>query len=363
MINHAKRPVLYVGGGVVTSGASEELKKLAEKIDAPVTTTLLGLSAFPTAHPLSLGMLGMHGTAYANLAVTNCDLLIAVGARFDDRVTGMVSEFAPEAKVIHIDIDPAEIGKNVRVNVPIVGDAKNILGVLLEMVHKLENTHWHEMIREWKKEYPLTYNKTQSEDNIRPQYVVEQIWEETKGEAIIATEVGQNQMWAAQYYKFTRPRSFVSSGGVGTMGFGFPAAIGAQVGCPERVVFDIAGDGSFQMNIQELATAVRHNIPVKVAILNNQFLGMVRQWQEIFHNRRYSNTCLRSNPDFVKIAEAYGAKGILVRKPEEVRPAIKEALRHNGPVVMDFRIVREENVYPMVPPNSPIHKMLGVKEG
>ncbi|MGE5557536.1 MAG: biosynthetic-type acetolactate synthase large subunit [Bacillota bacterium] len=362
LIGHAKKPVIYAGGGVVSSGAVQELLELAEKVDAPVTTTLMGLSGFPSGHRLSLGMLGMHGTAYANLAVTACDLLIAVGARFDDRVTGLISEFAPEARIIHIDIDPAEIGKNVRVNLPIVGDAKNILQSIIAGVHEQKNPHWLTVIAEWKEEHPLAYNKEQSTDNIRPQYVVEQIWEATKGEAIIATEVGQNQMWAAQYYRCLKPRSFITSGGLGTMGFGFPAAIGAQVGCPETTVFDIAGDGSFQMNIQELATAVSNSLPVKVAILNNQYLGMVRQWQEVFHNRRYSNTCLESNPDFIRIAEGYGARGILVRKPEEVAPAIKEALKYRGPVVMDFRVVREENVYPMVPPNSPIHKMLGVKE-
>jgi len=350
----AERPVIYAGGGVISSGASEELRLLAEKLLAPVTTTLMGLGAFPGDHPLSLGMLGMHGTKYANYAVSACDLLIAIGARFDDRVTGKVESFAPEAKIIHIDIDAAEIGKNVRVDVPIVGDVKLVLRQILEILDARPNPAWQEKVARLKKEYPLTYK----ENGLKPQAVVRGIYEVTGGKARITTEVGQNQMWAAQFYTFTRPRTFISSGGLGTMGFGFPAAIGVQVACPDEIVFDIAGDGSIQMNIQELATAVNYELPVNVAILNNGYLGMVRQWQELFYNRRYAYTELL-NPDFVKLAEAYGAEGILVEKPAEIRPALEQAIASPKPVFIDFHIDREENVMPMVPPGEAIHKMLG----
>ena len=355
-IETSQKPVLYVGGGVVSSGASDALRKIAETQEIPVVATLMGLSAFPTAHPLSLGMLGMHGTGYANLAVTECDLLIAVGARFDDRVTGRIETFAPNARVAHVDIDPAEIGKNVRFDIPIVGDAKRVLEALIPLLEPKTRQDWLERIRAWRRDWPLGYTKTG--DGIPPQYVVEQISELTDGEAIIATEVGQNQMWAAQYYRFKRPRSFITSGGLGTMGFGLPAAIGAQIGQPDRLVVDIAGDGSFQMNIQELATAVQYGIPVKIAILNTGHLGMVRQWQEMVHNRRYSATVLSHNPDFVGIAKAYGAKGFRVEREDQVRPVLEQAFAEPGPVVMDFAVSREANVFPMVPPNESISMMI-----
>jgi acetolactate synthase-1/2/3 large subunit len=355
-INNAKRPVFYIGGGGIISRAEVPLKELAEKSSIPVTTTLMGKGAFPETHPLSLGMLGMHGTRYANYAVTESDLLIAVGARFDDRVTGDIKQFAPHARIIHIDIDAAEISKIIKVNIPIVGDANDTLSSLCKITEPKEHPEWLAQINEWKSRFPLSYNKSDTE--IKPQYVVEQIYEATKGEAIITTEVGQNQMWAAQYYKTTIPRSFITSGGLGTMGFGFPASIGAKVGCPDRVVFDIAGDGSFQMTIQELATAVQNKINVKIAILNNGFLGMVRQWQEFFFGRRYSHTCLRECPDFVAIAKGYKAEGILVTKPEDVRPAIEQAIQIEKPVVIDFRVSPEENVFPMVPPGGAINQML-----
>lgn len=355
LISNAKRPVIYAGGGVNISQAQEELHRFADRIKAPVTTTLMGIGAFPETHPLSLGMLGMHGTKASNYAVTECDLLIAVGARFDDRVTGNLDEFAPHAKIIHIDIDPAEIGKNVRVDIPIVGDVKNVLMELNEKLKLEGNNEWLEKMTAWKEEYPIVY---QNNGKLKPQFVVEQIYEITKGEATIVTEVGQNQMWAAQFYKYTRPRSFISSGGLGTMGYGLPAAIGAKIGQPDSIVVDIAGDGSIQMNIQELATAVHYNIPVIVAILNNNFLGMVRQWQEIFYERRYSYTEI-TGPDFVKLAEAYGAVGIRVKEPGEVRPALEEAIRLKRPVIIDFVVEPEENVLPMVPPGGAINKMIG----
>ena len=356
LITQAKRPILYTGGGIITSGASPELKDLAERTSIPVTTTLMGLGGFPGTHELFLGMLGMHGTAYANHAIMGSDLIIAVGARFDDRVTGRLDAFAPGAKIIHIDIDPASISKNVKVDVPIVGDAKNILGQLLEEIKKTpDTTEWLKTIDSWKKKYPLKYKE---EGKLKPQYVIEQIYQATKGEAIIATEVGQNQMWACQWYKYDHPRTYISSGGLGTMGFGFPAAMGAKLGCPEKIVFDIAGDGSIQMNIQELATCVANKINVKVAILNNGYLGMVRQWQELFYKKRYSYTTLY-NPDFVKLAESFGAVGIRVSKKEDVRPAIEKALATENTVFIDFPIEPEENVYPMVPAGEAINKMLG----
>jgi acetolactate synthase-1/2/3 large subunit len=357
-INASKRPVLYIGGGVIISGASPELVTLAEKARIPVAMTLLGLGAFPGDHELSLRMLGMHGTAYANYAIQQADVLIAVGARFDDRVTGKLAAFAPKVeRIIHIDIDPASISKNIPVHIPIQGDAKNILGQLHPLVRVGHHEEWLRQVAEWKRNHPLTYDR--EADEIKPQYVVEQIYEATRGEAIITTEVGQNQMWAAQYYTFKRPRQFLSSGGLGTMGYGFPAAIGAQVGCPDAIVFDIAGDGSIQMNIQELATAAANRLPVKVAILDNGYLGMVRQWQELFFHRRYSHTRLEGNPDFVKLAEAYGAAGILVEAKAEVRPAIERALATPGPVFLDFRVSPEENVFPMVPAGEAIDQMIG----
>ncbi len=357
-ISRAKRPIIYAGGGIIISNASGELFELATRTNIPVTTTLLGLGGFPETHSLSLGMLGMHGTAYANHAIMESDLIIAVGARFDDRVTGKVSEFAPQAKVIHIDVDPSAISKNIKVDIPIVGDARNVLKELNKLVKRCSIDQWLKRIDAWKKKHPLSYNNS-GKGKIRPQYVVEQIYKLTEGKAIITTEVGQNQMWAAQFYQYTKPRTFISSGGLGTMGYGFPAAIGAQIGKPEATVFDIAGDGSIQMNIQELTTAVARKLPVKIAILNNSYLGMVRQWQELFYNKRYSLTCLKENPDFVKVAEAYGAKGIRVTKKEQVRPALKKAIRTAGPVVLDFIIEPEENVFPMVPAGSAINRMIG----
>ena len=354
----AERPLLYVGGGIIASGAEPELAKLAELLEIPVTATLMGMTAFPSAHRLFLGMLGMHGTAAANFAVCETDLLIAVGVRFDDRVTGKIEAFAPHAKIIHIDIDPAEIGKNVRYDIPIVGDAKGVLEMLLERVTPVKNPKWLEQIDEWKANYPLKYEKT----GLKPQMVIEAISEITKGEAIICTEVGQHQMWTAHFYRFTRPRSFVTSGGLGTMGFGFPASIGAQVGNPERLVIDIAGDGSFQMNIQELGTAVANNIPVKVVIINNFYLGMVRQWQELFFNKRYSSTIMDHNPDFVKIAEAYGAKGYRISEAQNLYDTLQEAFAAPGPVVIDCRVDREENVFPMVPAGGSIGRMIGVND-
>lgn len=326
---------------------------------APVTTTLMGMGAFPSNHPLSLGMLGMHGTRYANYAIQESDLIIAIGVRFDDRVTGKISAFAPNAKIIHIDIDPAEIGKNVRVDVPIVGDAKNILKTLLKYVKQEQpgTEAWNKKIAAWKKEYPLTYKK---DDFLRPQFVVEQI-SEVCPDAIIVTEVGQNQMWAAQFFNYRNPRTFISSGGLGTMGYGFPAAMGVKVGKPESTVIDIAGDGSFQMNSQELATVVQNDIPVIVAILNNGFLGMVRQWQQLFFNRRYSQTCLTDSVDFVKLAEAYGALGLRATKKSDVKDIIKEAVKSERPAILDFVVEREENVTPMVPAGAAINEILDLE--
>ncbi|MHB8984989.1 MAG: biosynthetic-type acetolactate synthase large subunit [Eubacteriales bacterium] len=355
LIARSERPVIYAGGGVVSSGAEAELLNLAELLVAPVTTTLMGMAGFPGNHPLSLGMLGMHGTRYANYAVCECDLLIAVGARFDDRVTGKLETFAPEARIIHIDIDPAEIGKNVRVDVAITGDVKRVLGQILQVLQPRLGEAWREKVEAWKKEYPLTFC---DEGSLKPQCIIREIYNKTRGEARITTEVGQHQMWAAHYYTFTKPRSFISSGGLGTMGYGLPAAIGVQVGCPGEVVFDIAGDGSIQMNIQELTTAVNYELPVNVAIMDNGFLGMVRQWQELFYNRRYSQTEL-INPDFIKLAEAYGAEGIRVSDRAEVGPAIEQAIKSSKPVMLDFIVEREENVFPMVPPGESLNKMLG----
>jgi len=355
-INRSERPILYVGGGVILSGASKSILDLATKASIPVTTTLMGLGAFPEDHELSLQMLGMHGTAYANYAIMASDLIIAVGARFDDRITGRLDSFAPDAKVIHIDIDPTSISKNIRVDIPVVGDARGILESLVEMAHEADHKEWLDLIKAWKEKHPLTYER----NGLKPQYIIQQIHDATNGEAIIATEVGQNQMWAAQWFTYSRPRHFISSGGLGTMGYGFPAALGAQLARPDAVVFDIAGDGSFQMNIQELATAVKYQLPVNVAILNNGFLGMVRQWQELFYKRRYSGSVLEdANPDFVRVAEAYGAEGIRITKAEEVRPAIDKAIASPKPVVLDFHVDREENVFPMVPGGEAIDKMIG----
>ncbi|PKL51455.1 MAG: acetolactate synthase, large subunit, biosynthetic type [Nitrospira bacterium HGW-Nitrospira-1] len=367
MIAKAKKPVIVAGGGVILSGASKELKELAEYTDVPVTMTLMGLGGFPGSHRLSLGMPGMHGTYYANKSIQESDLLVAIGMRFDDRVTGKISAFASNAKIVHIDIDPTSIRKNVRVDVPIVGDVKKVLTTLNKVLKEEVKETWHEIrkawlkqIATWKAERPLTYDR--DTDVIKPQYVIEKIYELTKGDAIITTEVGQNQMWASQFFKYDRPRTFLTSGGLGTMGYGFPAAIGVQLAFPNKLVIDIAGDGSIQMNIQELATAVINKLPVKVAILNNGFLGMVRQWQELFFQERYSHTRLDASVDFVKIAEAYNAVGLRATKRSEVEPVLKEAFSIKRPVFMDFAIDWQEKVYPMVPAGAAIDEMLFLEE-
>jgi acetolactate synthase-1/2/3 large subunit len=373
-IESHQKIVIFAGGGVVASGASEELRELSKKISAPVTTSLMGLGTFPETDDLALKMLGMHGTEFANYAIQEADLLIAAGVRFDDRVTGKVDKFAPNAKIIHIDIDPTTIRKNVEVFIPLVGDVRSVLREMINLVEPKDQPEWRQQIMDWKRNYPLRYNN--SNGRIQPQYVIEQIADLTDHNAIIATEVGQNQMWTAQYFNFKRPRSFLSSGGLGTMGYGFPAAIGAAIACPDKKVIDIAGDGSIQMNIQELATAVTYNIPVKIIILNNQSLGMVRQWQAMFYNRRFSQTCLRKNvscpphcdgsgdncptyvPNFTKLAEAYGAAGFLVTEQKEVRPTLEKAVNTPGPVVVECQIFEEENVYPMVPSGEPLNNMI-----
>jgi len=362
-ISRAKKPVIYAGGGVINSNAAKELKQLGENLRCPVTTTLMGLGGFPAPHELWLGMLGMHGTFRANMAMGSTDLLIAIGARFDDRVTGKLDEFAPSAKIIHIDIDPTSISKNVKVDIPIVGDCKDAIKKLLQLVKEspiedLEKARkpWLDQIQKWKETYPLAYE--QKDDMIKPQYVVEKLYELSEGKAIIATEVGQNQMWAAQYYHFFEPRTLLTSGGLGTMGYGLPAAIGAQAAFPDRLVIDVAGDGSIQMCIQEMITAVENNLPVKVAILNNQYLGMVRQWQQLFYEKNYCSTCLKIAPDFVKLAEAYGALGLRAHKPDEVEAIIREGFASPKPVIMDFVVNPEECVYPMVPAGAAMTEML-----
>ena len=354
-INASERPVLYVGGGVVIAGASEEHRRQAEQANIPVTTTLMGLGVFPEDHPLALKMLGMHGTVYANYAVHEADLLIAIGARFDDRITGDVTKFAPGATIIHVDIDPSSISKNIRVDIPVVGDAKDILTELLALCEFRERGPWLARIAERKAKNPLTYKG----DGLKPQYVVEQICEVSGGRAVVCTEVGQNQMWAAQYFTHRYPRHFISSGGLGTMGFGFPAAIGAQIGRPDAIVVDVAGDGSVQMYIQELATAVYNKVPVKVCILNNGYLGMVRQWQELFYKKRYAGTVLHGNPDFVRVAEAYGARGARVTAKDQVAPTLREAFASPEPWFIDFVVEPEENVLPMVPAGEAIDRMIG----
>ncbi|MBW6469462.1 MAG: biosynthetic-type acetolactate synthase large subunit [Coriobacteriia bacterium] len=363
LIAKARKPLLYVGGGVLASNASQEIKELAELMQLPVTSTLMGKGAFPEDHHLAIGMPGMHGAKYTNYSITETDLLIGVGVRFDDRVTGKLAAFASKAKVIHIDIDPAEIGKNKPVDVPIVGDAKNVVAALVAELRKTgaepRTDAWMRAIDDWRNRFPLHYHKESA--TIMPQRVVERIDELTAGrETIICTEVGQNQMWAMQFHKALEPRSWVSSGGLGTMGFGFPAAIGAQAGRPDALVIDIAGDGSFQMVSQELATAKIHNLPVKVVILNNGFLGMVRQWQELFYGKRYSESVLPQDcPDFVKLAEAYGCFGVRATKPEEVDQALEAAFAFDGPAIVDCRVEAEECVFPMVAPGGSIDEMLG----
>lgn len=374
-INASKKPVLYVGGGVVSSGASAELIKLSELAEIPVTTTLMAKGVYPPNHRLYLGMLGMHGTYAANHAMQNADLIIAVGSRFDDRCTGKIAGFAPHAtNIIHIDIDPTSISKNVLSNIPVVGDAKNILAQILKHVKKAVHSEWIAKIAEWKKNYPLMYK---NDDKLRAQYVIETLSEITGGSAIVSTEVGQNQMWSAQFYKPKYPRHFLSSGGLGTMGYGFPAGIGAKVANPDKDVIVIAGDGSIQMNIQELATAVLNKIKVKVLIINNQYLGMVRQWQEMFYSRRYSAVCLHKTdecppkcdkpggkscpryiPDFVKVAEAYGAVGMRISKKSEVKQALKKIISMKDVVVAEFMVEPEENVLPMVPAGAALDEII-----
>lgn len=356
LIGKAERPVIYAGGGVILSNASAELIQVATMLGIPITTTLMGIGAIPGDHPLNLGMLGMHGTEYANFAITECDLLFAIGVRFDDRVTGKTETFAANAKIVHIDVDPAEIGKNKRVDVPIVGDVKAVLSDMLTCLKK-SGAHdaWITKIQHWKQHHPL---KCPDDGRLHPQYIIRQMSELLGGDAIIVSEVGQNQMWTAQHFCFKNPRSWITSGGLGTMGYGLPAAMGAHFARPDLPVFDVAGDGSIQMNIQEFGTIAHYNIPVKVAILNNRYLGMVRQWQELFYDRRYSYTELPA-VEFVKIANAYGIEGIKVESPEDVKPALQASLDCNGPFVLDFRVEREENVFPMVPAGAAINEMIG----
>jgi len=362
LIKESERPVIFAGGGIILSRAAAELTEFARKTQIPVTTSLMGLGAFPGTDPLWLGMIGMHGTYRANMSTSACDLIISIGVRFDDRVTGKTDAFASQSKIVHIDIDPTSIRKNIPVTIPIVGDCKISLSHLNELVGQAglddiaaKRQNWFGQIEEWRSTNPLAYKQG---DTIKPQFVVEKLYELTKGEAIITTEVGQNQMWAAQYYPFNQPNHFITSGGLGTMGFGLPAAIGAQLACPDKLVIDIAGDGSIQMNIQEMATAVQYCLPVKVAILNNAYLGMVRQWQELFYDKRYVCTDMNCAPDFVKLAEAFGAVGLRASKPEEVEAVLKEGLSVPQPVIMDFKVDREESVYPMVPAGAPITEML-----
>ena len=359
----ARKPIILAGGGVIMANASEVLCELAHELNIPVATTLMGLGAFPANGDLWLGMVGMHGTYAANMSINHADLLVCVGARFDDRVTGRLQDFASHARIVHIDIDPTSIRKNVEVDVPVVGDCRQALEGILEICRaKMADTDWSGMhadwlqtVHEWKANHPLAYNKN---GHIKPQQVIETMYSITKGDAIIATEVGQNQMWAAQFYTFTKPRTLLTSGGLGTMGYGFPAAIGAQFAFPDKLVINVAGDGSIQMNIQELATVVQNKIPVKVVILNNGHLGMVRQWQELFYNRNYSHTNMEAQPDFVKLAEAYGAEGYRISKPEELEDVLRKALTSPNPAFIAVMVEREENVYPMVPAGAALDEML-----
>jgi acetolactate synthase-1/2/3 large subunit len=359
-INASEKPVIYAGGGVILANASEQLRQLVQKANVPVTTTLLGLGCFDENDPKSLQMLGMHGTAYANFAVQECDLLVAVGARFDDRITGDVKRFAPHARVVHIDIDPASISKNVKVDIPVVGDAKSILSEMVKYVEPRERKEWFARIDQTKKLYPLTYNNDTGA--IKPQYVIEEVCRQTHGKAIVCTGVGQHQMWTAQFYRFSLPRHFISSGGLGTMGFGFPAAIGAQIARPDATVVDFDGDSSFSMTLNELPTAVENGLPVKVCILNNGYMGMVRQWQEMFYGKRYSKSFLK-NPDFARVAEAFGAVGLTATKKDEVPKIVEQMLAEKKCCVVDFHVEREENVWPMVATGKGLHEMAGLPTG
>jgi acetolactate synthase-1/2/3 large subunit len=362
MIKAAKKPVIFAGGGVILSKAAKELTKFARKTQIPLTASLMGLGGFPGTDPLWLGMVGMHGTYRSNMSIGECDLLFGIGVRFDDRVTGRIDAFAPNAKIVHIDIDPTSIRKNIPVTIPVVGDCKTTLAQLNKLIDKEDlgdlkkkRKKWFDQIHHWKNTKPLAYEQ---KDVIKPQYVVEKLYQLTKGNAIITTEVGQNQMWAAQYYHYDKPNHFITSGGLGCMGFGLPAAIGAQLACPNKLVVDIAGDGSIQMNIQEMATAAQCGLPVKVVILNNGYLGMVRQWQQLFFDKRYVSTSLEHAPDFVKLAEAYGAVGLRATKPEEVEPVLKKGLFSKKTVIMDFVVEKEECVYPMIPAGAAATEML-----
>ncbi len=378
MLSNAKRPVIMAGGGIISSDAADDFRKFVDKCKVPVTTTLLGLGSIDPDNPLWLGMPGMHGTYQANYALTECDLILSVGARFDDRVTGKLDAFAPIAKVIHVDIDPTSISKSVGVDIPIVGDAKTIIPELTKNVKECKIDDWRSLCKKWEEEHPSKYIQSPDGD-IKPQFVIEKISELTKGDCIVSTEVGQNQMWAAQYFRYKNPRSLLTSGGLGTMGYGYPAALGAQVAFPDKIVVDIAGDGSIQMNIQELATAALYNLPVKIIILNNGYLGMVRQWQELFFDRRYSSTCLLKDdecppeckgvqgsechkyiPDFVALAKAYGISGVRVTEVGQVESVLKEELFNGKPSVIEFVISREENVFPMVPAGKAINEIMGM---
>ncbi|MEO5346151.1 MAG: biosynthetic-type acetolactate synthase large subunit [Magnetococcus sp. YQC-9] len=363
MFQQSKRPVLYVGGGAVLSDASDELFRLVEGLNFPLTNTLMGLGSFPAEDGRFIGMLGMHGTYEANMAVSNCDLLVAIGARFDDRVTGKLSVFAPHATIVHIDVDPTSISKNVKVDLPIVGDVKHVLAQFNDLVHapgfksSLQDlTPWWAQIDDWRKRDCLHF--TQGSEVIEPQYVLQCLHQVTGGDAIVATDVGQHQMWAAQFYGFKKPRRWLTSGGLGTMGYGLPAAMGAQVARPDELVVCISGEGSIQMNIQEFATCLQYRLPVKVIILNNGYLGMVRQWQEFFYERRYAESDMHVTPDFVKLADAYGALGLVCDRVDQVLPTLEKGLNHPGTVIMDFRINREANVYPMVPAGAGLSEMI-----
>jgi acetolactate synthase-1/2/3 large subunit len=363
MLKEARRPVIFAGGGVILSQASEELTKIAKLANVPVTGSLMGLGAFPGSDDQWLGMLGMHGTYRANMSIGHSDLIFAAGVRFDDRVTGNIEKFAPDAKIIQIDIDPTSIHKNIEVHCPIVGDCKTALTDILALMEEedpldfqTDRKVWMSQIAEWKKTTPLKYE--QGKDVIKPQYVVEKLYEVTEGQALVTTEVGQNQMWAAQYYHFDRPNHFITSGGLGVMGFGLPAAIGAKAAQPDKLVVNVAGDGSIQMNIQELMTAIESKLDVKIVILNNRFLGMVRQWQEFFYDRAYASTNMENAPDFVKLAEAYGAKGFKCEDPGKVIETLEKGLNTEGTVIMEFVVEREESVYPMVPAGGGITDML-----